>query len=333
MNMRTIPVPFAQAKRNERLSLSRAVMPKDIPKDMPSIPELVINWHLTESCNFHCGYCYSTWQRPDTKRELWKDSAKTQALLNSITQYFSPGNLENPLHRSIAWEHLRLNLAGGEPMLASAAFERIVTQASSKGMRLSLITNGSFLNNENIQWLAPSLSILGISVDSVNDAHNQLIGRCNTHGQTLSQDHLALMIQKVREANPDIQIKINSVVNMHNRESDLNSFIQVIQPDKWKVLRALPVVSDAMCISDQQFNDFVRRHSEQEHLMRVEGNEQMRQSYIMIDPHGRFYQNAKEEKETGYHYSDPILTTGIDKSFDQVQFQPVRFADRYAAYN
>lgn len=28
---------------------------------------VVINWHVTEACNYHCGYCYAKWQRLDRK--------------------------------------------------------------------------------------------------------------------------------------------------------------------------------------------------------------------------------------------------------------------------
>lgn len=43
---------------------------------------IVINWHVTEACNYHCGYCYAKWQRVD-RTDLIRDAAATEALLLS----------------------------------------------------------------------------------------------------------------------------------------------------------------------------------------------------------------------------------------------------------
>lgn len=33
----------------------------------PLLSELVINWHITEACNYRCRYCYAHWtvNRPE----------------------------------------------------------------------------------------------------------------------------------------------------------------------------------------------------------------------------------------------------------------------------
>lgn len=53
----------------------------------------------------------------------------------------------------------------------------------------------------------------------------------------------------------------------------------------------------------------------------------MVQSYLMIDPHGRFYQNRLGGK--GYDYSSPILEVGAAQAFTQIPFDLDRFLDRY----
>ena len=36
---------------------------------------LVINWHITEACNYHCKFCFAKWNH---KNEIWEnfDNAK-----------------------------------------------------------------------------------------------------------------------------------------------------------------------------------------------------------------------------------------------------------------
>ena len=66
--------------------------------------------------------------------------------------------------------------------------------------------------------------------------------------------------------------------------------------------------------------------------MSVEDNSEMEKSYIMIDPHGRFFQNALSVfGENDYRYSDRILNVGVEKAFSQVEFSVARFASRYSS--
>lgn len=50
---------------------------------------------------------------------------------------------------------------------------------------------------------------------------------------------------------------------------------------------------DEFVISDEQFNYFLSKHPqfEENGIMIRENNDQMKDSYVMIDPAGRFYTN------------------------------------------
>ena len=54
----------------------------------PRVRELVINWHITEACNFSCRYCYAKWD--GTEKELIHDWERTQKLLSEIASFFAP---------------------------------------------------------------------------------------------------------------------------------------------------------------------------------------------------------------------------------------------------
>ena len=139
---------------------------------MHPIPETVINWHVTEACNFRCHYCYAKWQRPDG-RELIRDPAASAALIRALFAGFArPGARRPP----------RLNFAGGEPLLHAGRVVRAMDQARAVGFDVSLICNGSRLNDELARCMAPYLAMLGLSIDAVAPAVNTRIGREDRRG-------------------------------------------------------------------------------------------------------------------------------------------------------
>ena len=83
-----------------------------------------------------------------------------------------------------------------------------------------------------------------------------------------------------------------------------------------------------MTINEKKFQSFVERHWRYHRIAVVEDNQDMVESYIMIDPQGRFFQNSP--CSAGYKYSQPILEVGVQKAFEQVNFNPERFLSRYS---
>ncbi len=295
-----------------------------------SVQDLVINWHLTEACNYRCSYCYASWTRPAETRAVWRDPQRSFHILKELEAFFSSGNSNNPLSSMMRWEGLRLSLAGGEPLLLGPRFRQVAQQAQHLGFKLSLITNGSLLDMETLRWLCPKLELLGISVDAANAERSRLIGRQDRHGHTLTDDHLVKLISFARQANPRLKIKLNTVVNRHNWDQSLLTLIERCQPDRWKVLRVLPSVSHDHVITDDQFANFLDQHVALRGVMSVEDNSIMQGSYIMIDPHGRFFQNTPQGSiDGGYRYSGRIDEVGIATAFSQIEFSALRFASRY----
>ncbi len=291
-------------------------------------PELVINWHMTEVCNYRCGYCYAKWQEGGPIRELFHDPAAMKRLIAEISTFFAPTNAMNPLAENMRWDRLRFNLAGGEPLLYAEEALQAIRLARQLGSRASIITNGSKLTPVIMTALAPLIDTLGLSLDAVNPTYNLAIGRVDRANKLLVGEQLAKVIAMARDLNPALSLKINTVVNAINWNDDMGTLIASLSPEKWKILRMLPQVTDHLAVSDTQFAAFVQRHAETGLPMRVEDNSDMTESYIMIDPHGRFFQNAVGSK--GYRYSDPIQKVGIARAFSQVQVSADKFNARYA---
>jgi radical S-adenosyl methionine domain-containing protein 2 len=225
------------------------------------------------------------------------------------------------------WKNVRLSIAGGEPTLLKERLDFVISKAKQLGFKVSLITNGSLLDAQRITAIAPHLSCLGISLDSSNMSTNRLIGRVSKNGDVNPIDNIVKAIKLAREVNPAISIKINTVVNALNMHEDMSDLISLINPDRWKVMRVLPIITDALSITAYNYRGFVTRHAALSSVMSIEDNQDMVDSYIMIDPLGRFFQNSLGG--SAYLYSSPIQEVGIAAAFAQTGFSPQKFAKRY----
>ena len=296
------------------------------------VNQLVINWHLTSACNYRCRYCYSAWNQPNGIKEIIADSGKTETLLNELAGFFSSSNDTNPLRGRLKWETVRLSLAGGEPMLYPEAVLHILDTSRRHGLDLSLITNGSRLNHPKTPLILHYLSMIGISLDSSSFEKNFAIGRKDHGGSVLDISGLIKTVTQAKTKNPGLIVKMNTVVNQINKNENFSILINSLKPDKWKVLRMLPVLTDDLAVSDMEFNNFVSCHSMHKELLSAEDNHSMTESYLMVDPFGRFFQNrpGKAGNEP-YVYSQSIIDVGAEKAFSQICFDAERFVSRYTS--
>lgn len=93
----------------------------------------------------------------------------------------------------------------------------------------------------------------------------------------------------------------------------------------------MPSGNNELLISKEQFNQFVKNHSNVDLPIYPESNEAMTESYLMIDPQGRFYQNSSGS--CGYNYSESIIDCGVGAALNQIRFNPVMFNSRYKQSN
>ena len=298
------------------------------PAKISTVDELTINWHVTEACNYSCQYCYAKWKDCLNPRELFHDRRRTRELLNELFRYFHPTNTSDPLSEELSWKTVRLNLAGGEPSILGDRLLDIAEIAREVGFQISIISNGSRLTHSMIKELAPNLACLGISLDSANPNTNRGIGRTLRGGEVLDLESLIANIDLARQINPLLTVKLNTVVNLLNAEEDLNGLIERVRPQRWKILRMLPIVDASLAVSDEKFAAFVQRHRVFQAVQCVEDNQDMCESYIMIDPFGRFFQNHPSLKG-GYQYSKPILSVGASTAFSEMAFNSTSFQSRY----
>lgn len=284
-------------------------------KDVP----LVVNWHITEACNYHCRGCYSKWNL----NEAWNSPEKVRKVIENIAHYHSerlgPG--------APPW---RLSVVGGEPILFPKKTRFVVETAHACGAEVSVITNGSHL--ENVFPFARLLSQVGVSLDSFTHETNLKIGRqCN--GRTLCFEDISAKLDALRAINPNVRIKVNTVVNQNNFAETLVHKVAALGVAKYKILRQMPF-GGCKGVTDEQFYTFLRNNYREDlfgndgntrHIY-VEDNSVMSQSYIMVSPAGTLFQNGGAE----YRYSRPLMDVPFETALEEVGFAEEKFFDRYA---
>ena len=276
---------------------------------------ITVNFHLTRVCNYKCKYCYAHFQK-----------------MNSLDQSQSQRIVEEIANAGFG----KINFAGGEP-LTYKPLGYLIRLAKLLDLKTSIITNGSLLTDEWLNENGKFLDIIGISCDSSIESIQKLLGRGN--GSAVEKVKLAFsLIQKynLHSDNP-IFTKLNSVITSYNYKEDMSDFVLSLGVNRWKIFQVLPVEGENdedienLVISMNEFKEFVNKHiSLRRYGIDVVGedNDNMTNSYLMINPEGQFYQNASGK----YIKSESIIKVGIESALEQISFQYSKFIERGGAY-
>ena len=278
-----------------------------------------VNFHFWIPCNMSCGYCFATFD--DVRGDLPKGFLPKAQVLDVI--------------RALALAGFdKINFVGGEPS-ACPWLDELIDLSCDLGLTVSMVTNGARVDRNWLNRMAGKLNWLGLSMDSLIDETNRRIGR-TVNGLPMSADRYAALCADIHAAG--IRLKVNTVVSAFNHDEDLAGFVNEAKPERWKIFQALPVAGqndanfDRFRVTLARFEAFVARQAEGLHVPAVlvpENNEAMRDSYVMVDPLGRFFNNA-----TGAHfYSQPILQVGALTAFAQVQPSFKKFLARDGLYD
>lgn len=281
--------------------------------------EIVYNWHITQSCNFSCNYCFGKF---NPKKIIYKDLSKTELLFDELLNIKKVSFFEelNNLHSITSF---RINFAGGEPLLLGDSLYKVASLAKEKGFKTSLITNGSLLV-KNIQ-IAKHMDMIGISIDSFNSDINRAIGRVSGGFNKMNKDYLSDVIDKLVSLNPSIKIKFNTVISEYNYNEEIVNDLLSFNPDKIKIFKVMNFGDYNSALTNVMFNNFLSNNNITDKRVFLEDNNQMTHSYLMIDPAGRFFQNGSSK----YEYSDPIYSVGIEHAFESINFDFKKYVKRY----
>lgn len=141
----------------------------------------------------------------------------------------------------------KINFSGGEPFIhQKGRYLGQLVQFCKRELGLasvSIVSNGSLITEDWFIRFGEFLDILAVSCDSFKAETNHLIGRHRNGNKIQTGDegseHLE-SLERVRGWCRDYRVafKINSVINVHNVDEDMNSQIHQLNPVRWKVRKS-----------------------------------------------------------------------------------------------
>lgn len=280
-----------------------------------------VNFHLWEPCNMRCHFCFATFQ--DVKQTILPKGhlPKDQAI--EVVLALAQSGFK------------KITFAGGEPTLCPWLSDLIAT-AKTAGMTTMIVTNGTNLTDTFLEKNKQHLDWITLSVDSLVATTNLKTGRAVSGKRSIAESEYYKIVDKIKSYG--YQLKINTVVSSENCNEILIDFIEYAQPSRWKIFQVLPITGqndlkvNGFIITESVFNQFLENNkttSDNKIVSVPETNTQMKGSYVMVDPAGRFFNNA-----TGKHYySNPILEVGCNDALEQMNYDTLKFEERGGLYD
>lgn len=132
----------------------------------------IVVWNITRTCNLRCIHCYSDSTASKYEGELTLDQCYD--VIDDVAGY----------------EANALLLSGGEPIIHPHFFD-ILERATSKGLKVTISTNGTQITPEIAQRLKDlNVAYVGISLDGIGAVHDKFRGKEGAFDQAVRGFHL-----------------------------------------------------------------------------------------------------------------------------------------------
>lgn len=284
---------------------------------------LKVNLHICEHCNYSCRHCFAKFK---CARAL--GAGMWHIIIDNI---LSSGAVNE------------INIAGGEPLL-HPQMTSIVDYICERNIPVSLVTNGSLMTEVWIEENGKKFKTVGFSIDSLNPELQRNIGRCSADGSIVSAADFEHKIKLLRQVNPDIKIKINTVVSSINMHDNIAGIIKNWQVDRWKILK-MQVFDDGthcnrgIAVSDEDYDDYFKRavsifgiEPDGENILYQSGRTEivaervLKGGYIMVDANGILVDNTKN---ASYVKICDCQTDSFTDGLKRLMFDKSLYAARY----
>lgn len=185
-----------QVTRRGLSNIVKSIAEYGISKPLKLQAPFLVVWNYTNACNLRCKHCYQG------AGKMSKDELGLEERLNIVDQL-----ADNDV--------VAIAFSGGEPLLRDDFWE-VARYASSKGLYLSLATNGTLLTKDVVRRLKDAgVAYFEISLDSVDPAkHDAFRGVKGAWERTLEG------IQNVVAQDGAYSCIANTITNENYRELD-----------------------------------------------------------------------------------------------------------------
>jgi len=238
----------------------------------------------------------------------------------------------------------KINFSGGEPFLFKRFLGELVKYCKQTLCleSVSIVSNGSLIDEQWMDKFGPFLDILAVSCDSFNPDVLRSMGRCTKTGET---DHIE-QTKRVRDWCElyNVAFKMNTVVTAHNVDENICEQVRMLRPKRWKVFQVLPIEGEnvgsnptsrdvhKLEITQEAFDSYIERHRLDTFVEQVivpEDNAHMRDSYLILDQRMRFLDCTGGGKVPSASILD---VGGVTAALSQAGHDLAMFHDRGGMY-
>lgn len=164
----------------------------------------VVVWNCTRACNLHCLHCYANAAAQKPTGEL--STAEARRFIGHLAEFKVPVLL----------------ISGGEPLLRDDLPE-LVAYAVSRGIRVTISSNGTLLNQEKVTQLKEAgVGYIGVSLDGIGAVNDRFRGHPGAFAAALAGiRHCVAAGQRVG---------LRFTINKHNYQH-LNDIFDLIEAE------------------------------------------------------------------------------------------------------
>lgn len=165
-------------------------------------------WEVTDHCNLRCKHCYNAdkYFRGIGRPPGSNPTLNTDECLSVVDRI-----------ADIEFDHI--HFLGGEPLHRSDIVD-IIARARERGLRVTINTNGTFLDHElNAKLVALGVAQVTVSLDGHDEVTNDSIRGKGVFRKVTGNIHA--LAEQVREAGSDLMVQMAFVATKNNLESIL----------------------------------------------------------------------------------------------------------------